>query len=125
MVEKLSFEFGTIEIYDHYVIATMKEGIIVRPDYNKDLINIASKYFVNKKFGYITNRVNSYSVDPNIYFETSKIKNLVGFAVIVVSKPSSTSIELEKTFFKKPFRDFKNMQKAIKWILELVAKSEE
>jgi len=75
--------------------------------------------------GHILDQQHSICKNPNIYFETSKIKNLVGFAVIVVSKPSSTSIELEKTFFKKPFRDFKNMQKAIKWILELVAKSEE
>ncbi len=70
-------DFCKIEVYDNYIIVIMFEGITVAPNYNDVLVNISDKYFKTKYFGYITHRIHSYSVDPRIYFETSKINNLV------------------------------------------------
>ncbi len=64
------------------IITIMHEGVNVSPDYNDALLQVAETYFKNKPFVYITHRINSYSVDPKIYHETSKIKSLKGFAVV-------------------------------------------
>ncbi len=101
-------------------MAIMKEGIVVKPEYNKYLVDIAKKYFNDKPFGYITNRKNSYSVDPRIYFETSKIKNLVAFSVVSDKKINLTNVELEKIFLKKPFKHFTDEYSAIQWVNEIV-----
>ena len=116
----LSYHFGNLEIHNNFVIAVMKEGITVKPEYNKYLEDISIKYFKNRPFGYITNRKNSYSVDPSIYFETSKIKNLVSFSVVSVKKINLTNVELEKIFLKKPFKHFTNMTNAIKWVNDII-----
>lgn len=60
----------------------MNEGITVIPEYNDILISLANTYFPQRDFVYITHRKNSYSVDPTIYIETSKISNLRAFVVI-------------------------------------------
>ena len=67
---KISFDFGTIELHEHYVITIMNEGITVKPEYNEELVSIANTHYKGKPFAYITHRKNSYAVDPSVYFKT-------------------------------------------------------
>ncbi len=73
-----------------------------------------------RPFVYITNRINSYSVDPQIYFETSKIKNLAGFAVVSKKYKAKSNAEIEKMFFSKPFEIFGDLDSAKKWATQLL-----
>lgn len=120
MIKTLQFEFGEVRVFQKFVVVVMKEGITVKPEYNDDLIAISETYFSNRCFGYITYRKNSYSVDPMIYIKTSKIENLVGFAVVSKSGINVANTELEKRFFKKPFQHFENLDDAKDWVNELI-----
>lgn len=121
MLETLHFEFGEMQIFERFVVVEMKEGITVKPIYNNDLVDVSKKYFKDKTFGYITCRKNSYSVDPLIYLETSEIKNLVAFAVVVSTDGLKiTNLEIEKIFLKKPLRHFKELQNAKNWVNEII-----
>ncbi len=114
----LRYDFCKMEVFDDFIIAIMNEGITLLPNYNDVLVSVSEKYFKNKCFGYITHRINSYSVDPRIYFETSKIKNLAAFAVVSSKQIDITNVELEKTFLKKPFKHFTELEEAINWVKE-------
>lgn len=118
----LEYDFCNIEVYDDYVLAIMFEGITVAPNYNDVLLSVSENYFKNKLFGYITHRIHSYSVDPRIYFETSKIKNLVAFAVVSSKQIDISNTELEKIFLKKPFKHFIELENAINWVKEKCVK---
>ncbi len=120
MVASLSFDFCTVDIHDTYLIAVMDEGITVKPEHNEVLLNIVKKYFPNKSFGYITHRKHSYSVDPSIYFETSKIENLKAFAIVSNYEINQRNAELEKKFLMKPLRHFEELNTAVKWIKEMI-----
>lgn len=120
MKETLNFYFGQMTIYNNYVVTVMKEGITVTPDYNETLLKVTATYFMNKPFVYITHRINSYSVDPKIYFETSKIDNLKGFAVVSDDYKAKVNAQIEKLFFKKPFETFNTLEEAFKWADSLV-----
>lgn len=122
MIETLTFEFGEIRIFKHFVIVVMKEGITVKPEYNDDLMDISKKYFSNRPFGYITYRKNSYSVDPMVYLKTSTIENLVAFAVVSTDGLKTSNLELEKRFLKKPFKHFENLDDAKDWVNSLIEK---
>ncbi|WP_417874765.1 hypothetical protein [Xanthomarina gelatinilytica] len=119
----ISLPFGTVSMHDHYMVSVMNEGITVSPEINSVLEELAAKHFQDKKFVYITHRVNSYSVDPNIYFKTSQIPNLVGFAVVLGRKIRLDNLALEKMFLSKPFKSFKSLNKAIEWANELCTKA--
>ncbi len=98
----------------------MKEGMNITPDYNDILVGITNKYFPKQSFVYITHRIHSYSVDPKIYFETAKIKNLKGFAVVSGKYQAKVNAQIEQMFFAKPFEIFTNLDDAISWANELV-----
>ncbi len=122
MLVLLTYDFCTIEVHDNYVVVVMKEGITVKPEDNKVLEEIANDYYEDRYFGYITYRKNSYAVDPRIYFETSKIKNLIGFAVVAPRKIAKQTAEVERIFLKKPYQYFDTMNEAIDWINSLIIK---
>lgn len=115
-LEKIELGFGLAEIYPDFIIATMNEGVVITVDMNKDLLRLTEKYYPHQPFGYITNRKNSYAVDPRVYMETSKIKNLAGIAVVSENPINLSNVQVEQLFSKKPFRTFSNLQKAIDWI---------
>ncbi len=119
----ISLPFGTVSMHDNYMVAVMNEGITVSPELNSVLEELAANHFQDKKFVYITHRINSYSIDPNIYFKTSQIPNLVGFAVVLGRKIRLDNLALEKMFFSKPFKSFKSLNKAIEWANELCTKA--
>lgn len=120
MKESLTFDFCDMTIYDNYIVTVMKEGVNVLPEHNIVLVEVANTYYPNKSFVYITHRVNSYSVDPKVYFETSRIENLVGFAVVSENYQAKINAEIEKMFFKKPFEIFSSLKDAIDWANEIV-----
>ncbi|WP_299126889.1 hypothetical protein [uncultured Winogradskyella sp.] len=120
MKDFLTFDFCDMTIYDKYVVVVIKEGINITPEHNMILVNVTDKYFANKPFVYITHRVNSYSVDPKIYFETAKIENLKGFAVVSENHQAKVNAQIEKLFFNKPFEIFSSLEQAFKWAVALV-----
>jgi hypothetical protein len=98
------------------MIVEVKDGVHLIKKHNHVLVNLADTYYRNKRFVYITHRVNSYSVDPAIYNETSKIESLLGFAVVSKTPVSSANALVEKLFMKnKPFEIFKELHEAINW----------
>lgn len=115
MIDLLKFDFCEMHVYDNYVIVIMNEGIVVSPKHNIELNKVVEIYYRNKKFVYISHRLNSYAVDTSTYLETSKIKNLIGFAVVSKDYKAKSNAEVEKLFLDKPFEIFDDMDKAISW----------
>lgn len=120
MKNELDLGFCTISFYEHYMVAVMNEGVNVGKDENEVLIQYAKDYYKNKQFVYITNRINSYSVNPNIYPRTAQVKSLVGFAVVSKDYKTKANTKIEKMFFNKPYEVFMNLDDAIKWAEKLV-----
>jgi len=120
MAKVLKFDFCLMTLYEKYLITNINEGVNLLPEHNDVLVEVAETYFKNKPFVYITHRINSYSVHPKIYFETSKIKNLVGIAVVSEKYKAKSNAEIEKMFFQKPFEIFGNIEDAKSWAETLI-----
>ena len=120
MIDLLKFDFSEMQIFDNYLIVTINEGFTVSPSNNKTLMHIANTYYSNKDFVYISYRKHSYSVDPAVYYETSKIKNLIGFAVVSSNFKTKSNAEIEKLFLNKPFETFNNLEDAVVWAKSLL-----
>ena len=120
MKETLSFDFCDMSIYGNYLVVVIKEGVNITPDHNKVLVEVTKNHFPDQPFVYITHRINSYSVDPKIYFETSKIENLKGFAVVSSSYKAKVNAQIEQMFFNKPFEIFTKLEDAFTWADNLI-----
>ncbi|TYB73188.1 hypothetical protein [Bizionia myxarmorum] len=116
------FHFGELTCYSHYAIAVMDRGITVTKELNKQLRDFAAEHYNGEKFVYITHRVNSYCVDPNIYYKTSKIENLMGFAIVFGETVRIDNSDFESAFISIPFKAFNSMDEAIAWADDLCDK---
>lgn len=59
-------------VFDEFLICQIREGAEIHPDHNVLLNEIIQKHFSGKNLAYISNRVNSYSVDPLTYVGAEK-----------------------------------------------------
>ena len=105
------------------MIVTVNTGENISMTYHDALVEVANRYFKNKPFVYITHRVNSYSVDPSVYAETSKIKNLVGFCVVSRNFMAKSTAKIEKLFLNKPFEIFDSLDEAETWAKSVIKNS--
>ncbi|WP_452230121.1 hypothetical protein [Lacinutrix sp. MEBiC02404] len=113
---------GFVSINENYLIVVINQGETVTVASNQILINLVETFYQDNEFVYITNRENSYGVNPAVYFETKKIKNLIGFAVVSEKEIDMNNALIEKLFFDKPFEMFKNLDEAISWANQLCKK---
>ena len=68
---RIELDFCILHFFDGYVISYINEGEIVTFDKSSIITKTAVELYGSSKFVYITNRVNSYSVDPSVYFAVS------------------------------------------------------
>jgi len=109
-----------IKIYDRVVIVEIAEGIKVSYGTGYHVFGRLMSMIGDKPWIYISNRVNSYSLDPNDYRHFNEISTLKGIGVIQYEKSIKTAVELEKMFIKKPFKTFNDLNPAIEWGLEII-----
>lgn len=108
-------ELGNIYFYDSIIMMEAKEdallsfktGIFI-------LLKVISK-IGTKPVVYISNRVNSYAVAPTDYKYLEMIPNLKGIAVVNYHESRQEAVEIEKRFFKKPFKVFNTLHDARDW----------
>ncbi len=103
-------------IFDEFLVCQIREGMEIHPEHSQKLNEIIQKHFTGKNIVYISNRVNSYSVDPLTYVETERIPNLVAIAMISESPLMKQNTEYELDFFDKPYKIFNSLSKAVEWV---------
>ncbi len=114
-MKTLELDCCTMSFYDKYVLCIIKEGEHISAEKSKNQTKSILNHYKNKPFVYITHRINSYSVDPNIYHNTSQINTLLGFVVVSKGISSVKNAIYEKMFLDKPFEIFEDMEDGILW----------
>lgn len=118
--EVLDTEIGIIHFYDNIIVMEGKENAIFSIKTGLFILLKVIKIVGNKPMVYISNRVNSYSVDPNDYKYLEMIPNLQGIATVSYNHFAKGSAKLEQKFFKKQFRDFESLDDAKFWAMEVL-----
>ncbi|CAM3384457.1 hypothetical protein [Aequorivita lipolytica] len=111
----MEMEIGNYFFYGNVVIVEAKEGIML--SYKKDLsvILLIQNITEGKPWVYISNRVNSYSIQPLDYKYLNKVPSLKALGVVNFSEVGYLNSELEAKFCKKPFQMFYNLNEAVIW----------
>lgn len=122
MTEKIELDFGTISVLDKILICECKEGILLDVNSNRKILEIGDKTFKGQAFGYISNRVNSYAVDPMVYRDSAEHPELKAIAVVTSSEVARQSAVLEQKFYtnKNSFQIFSSLTEAKDWIKEII-----
>jgi len=120
VVREYQLDIGTIQVFDDYMVATFDEGATVTLERAYQIIGISEIHFRNKNFGYISQRKNSYAVDPTIYNYLRGLENLKAFAIVSKKEIDMHNFKIEKLFYKKNMEFFIEFENALVWIKKRV-----
>lgn len=116
VVREYHLEFGTIKVYDDYMVSNFDEGTTITLERAYQLIGISEIHFRGRNFGYISHRSNSYAVDPTIYTYLRGMNNLKAFAIVSRKEIDMHNFGIEKLFYKKSMEFFIEYNNALAWI---------
>lgn len=117
----LNLDFAEIEIYPNYIISKIQEGIIFSVEHLEILNTVFQEYYPNKRFGYVSNRINDYSVDPICYLDSKRFINLSCIAVWYHNETTLNTTKIEKSFNSNPFEAFETLDECVSWIEKILS----
>lgn len=120
LIKEAIFDFGTVQIIDNIVIAEINEGVIFDENENIQLLEFCEEILGDRPYGYISLRTNSYTVNPTVYLQASKVKNIEAIAIVSTSSPNMSNASVEKIFFSNPFESFNTLDQAKNWMHNII-----
>lgn len=118
---KVDFHFGTFYFTDIFVLSELNEGIHL--DWEQALLvleTIIEHYGSDSKIAYISNRINSYSNNPQVWEKlTGDYDFIVASAIVSYNNSSFLNASLEKYFYKKSMKRCTSLEEAITWVKNL------
>jgi hypothetical protein len=118
---KKILDFGEFFLLDNFIIAEMNEGIHLSWNKISEIIDmVLDHYGEDCRIGYISNKINSYSFEPNHWSNFFENYDFVVASVSVYySELGFNNATLEKIFSKKSLKRSDSIEEAISWILDL------
>lgn len=115
------FDFGNLYITKQFAISEINEGVHVDHNIASEIIGRFIEHINHgNKVGYISNRCNSYSLNPQLWVEiNSEYDFLIATAVVSYNDHSYLTASLEKEFFQKSLKRCRTLNEAIEWIRNL------
>lgn len=111
----MEMEIGNYFFYGNIVVVEAKEGINI--SYKKDLsiILLILNITKDKPWVYISNRINSYSIETMDYKYLNKVPTLKALGIVNHTQENYINSDLEVKFCKKPYKVFENLIDAANW----------
>lgn len=117
----LKMPFGTYYLCEKFFIGELKEG--VHFDWKKtELVvqKLIEHYGKDAKIGFISNRINHYSIDPSNWTKIEEKYNLIiASAIVMYNNSTYMNASIEKQFTKRSIKRCMSLQKALDWMLSL------
>jgi len=118
---KLEMPFGTYYLGEKFFIGELYEG--VHFDWEKTefvLQKLVDFYGNDSEIGFISNRINHYSVDPYNWTKMEeKYKLIIASAIVVYNNSNFMNASIEKKFTSKSIKRCLSLHEAIKWMENL------
>lgn len=117
LLEEHDFGFAKFWFFPNFLVGEFAEGVHVTRENSLGPIEVLKRvYGTSTPFVYISNRKNSYSMDPMGYKDiVDMFPNLMGMAIVSDNKYRRMIATLEKMFIKKPIGVFHRLEDAYEW----------
>ena len=121
----LRVELGELRFNHSYMVAVFDEGVDLNFENFGEITNIIKTHFGDRPFGFISNRINSYSINLSDANKFNKLfNNLKAYAVVAHNPITEKVFEIEDHFFKFNRKSFRNINDAIDWVENTLANTQ-
>lgn len=124
--KKVTIKSGDFYFFKKFVVAEIAEGVHFDWELAKEVIAMAyDHYGQDIRVAYISNRVNSYSVNAPDWLNFYKERHhLEAIAIVAYDKMGIMNVVLEKIFNQTRLRKFKSLDEAVAWVSTIKDSSE-
>lgn len=119
---KLEMPFGNFYFLDTFFISELNEGVHFDWEMIQEVMaHVVDYYGADAKLGYISNRVNSYSMNPRTWDDVQEKYNIiVAGAIVAYNNMTFLNASLEKQLSKTTkIKRCLSLIDAIEWIVNL------
>ncbi|GGZ70710.1 hypothetical protein [Algibacter mikhailovii] len=122
---KVEKPFGNFYFCEKFIVAELNAGVHFNwSKIESILFEISNFYTEGISLGYITNRINSYSINPHDWAKVeSRMRgfgNMLGSAIVYYNKMMFMNASLEQRFSKAvKIYPTQSLEEAIEWVLSL------
>ena len=120
--EEIKLPFGNFYFFEKFVVSELNQGVHFDWQRVKILSDIMISHYgkERKDIVYISNRVNSYSIEPQSWLKFDKKYNLFqASGIIAYDQRGGLSVVLERLFSKERIKRFRSLKEALDWAQEL------
>ncbi|QXP59093.1 hypothetical protein [Olleya sp. HaHaR_3_96] len=113
--QTLSLPLADLFFFENLVVVQINEGMHVTAETSKNCFEVIYAFYEtkNKPFGYLSNRINQYSIEVLDYKKYNNFfPNLAYYGIIGYSAFQHLSINIEKKFCEMPVYSFQNLNEA-------------
>lgn len=113
--------FGDFYLLEKFFVSELNEGVHFDWEMIKSVMDeVVLFYGSDAQIGYISNRTNSYSTNPQTWDGIYKKYGLIiAGAIVTYNAMAFMNATLEKQFFKKSIKRCLSLEEAIEWISNL------
>ena len=121
VVKQTRLNAGILHFFNNFAVVEFNEGIHIDLNTARNTINEMLKFYGQKPFGLIANRVNSYSIALlDINQVKSIVPNLVAYGVVSHNKAGRMNAKIESGFCKTQEISFDNLYECINTVYNRV-----
>lgn len=123
--KKIQLPFGKFFLCENFVVAELEQEIHVDWSIIQRIgTMIIEQYGTSRKIGLISNKINSYSIDPYVWVKFNKEYDFIEASAIVwYNDGGYVAATLEKMFLKSSVKLCETLDEAIHWILSILMDS--
>ena len=121
-IKVYNFELGNLYLLENIVISEINEGQHISANNTDEYLAAISDFFGKEKaFGYISNRINSFSVQALDFKKlTNSLKNLKIFTTVTYKKHNDINTSIEQNFCDIPYIKHNSLINAYKYLNEYI-----
>ena len=123
--KKIRLPFGKFFLCEHFVVAELDQEIYLDWSIIEKIAEmIIEQYGTSRKIGLISNKINSYSIDPFVWVTFNKEYDFIEASAIVwYNDVGYVAATLEQMFLKNSVKLCESLDDAIPWILSKIKTS--
>ncbi len=112
---------GTFELHDNFFIGRVDEGVNAGEEFIAPLSSLIQRHYGNKPIGYISDRVNSYSLCPIATNRLMSENNIRYAAIVTYQKHQKMVVHMEKMLLTNTsVQTFEQLGEAVDWVKTLL-----
>ncbi len=125
IIERHKVKSGELFFLKDIVVAEFKEGVHIDFDSSQEYISLIIDFYGHERpFGYISNRINNFSISPLDYPKFNRVlSNLAMYGIVNNNHFDRMNYNIEKLFCKKPYKGFNDLYTAFNQVRIFVEKT--